>query len=95
MACGLTRKTFNPEMSELLNKISKTVYDTVSNSTMEILLPSLMTMLGQGNGAELIGVGAKGSEDTVEKTGGTMVSKTTVPKTKQGCEYESAACAAS
>ncbi|KAG3133815.1 hypothetical protein PI126_g19001 [Phytophthora idaei] len=40
-------------------------------------------------------VGAKGSEDTVEKTGGTMVSKTTVPKTKQGCEYESAACAAS
>ncbi|KAG2763774.1 hypothetical protein JG687_00018911 [Phytophthora cactorum] len=40
-------------------------------------------------------VGAKGSEDTVEKTGGTMVSKTTVPKTKQGCEYDSAACAAS
>ncbi|KAF1786833.1 hypothetical protein GQ600_17254 [Phytophthora cactorum] len=55
MACGLTRKTFNPEMSELLNKISKTVYDTVSNSTMGDFLPSLMTMLGQGSGAERIG----------------------------------------
>ncbi|POM67259.1 Hypothetical protein PHPALM_16785 [Phytophthora palmivora] len=54
MACGLTRKPFNPAMTDLLNKMSQTVYDTVSNSTMGDLLPVLMIMLGQGSSTKLV-----------------------------------------
>ncbi|EGZ07778.1 hypothetical protein PHYSODRAFT_340819 [Phytophthora sojae] len=55
MACGLMRKSHNPEMSELLNKLSQTVYDTSTNSTLGDLLPMLMIMLGEGNGTQLVG----------------------------------------
>ncbi|EGZ19776.1 hypothetical protein PHYSODRAFT_495820, partial [Phytophthora sojae] len=55
MACGLTRKSHNPEMSALLNKLSQTVYDTSTNSTLGDLLPMLMIMLGEGNGTQLVG----------------------------------------
>ncbi|EGZ13140.1 hypothetical protein PHYSODRAFT_334925 [Phytophthora sojae] len=55
MACGLARKSHNPEMSELLNKLSQTVYGTSTNSTLGDLLPMLMIMLGEGNGTQLVG----------------------------------------
>ncbi|POM75178.1 Hypothetical protein PHPALM_7756 [Phytophthora palmivora] len=55
MACGQTRKPFNPAMADLLNKMSQTVYDTVSNSTMGDLLPVLMIMLCQGSSTKLVG----------------------------------------
>ncbi|KAK1928340.1 hypothetical protein P3T76_013027 [Phytophthora citrophthora] len=54
MACGLTQKSYNLEMSELLNKLSQMCYDTSSKSSMGDLLKSLMVMLGKGNAVKVI-----------------------------------------
>ncbi|KAK1941455.1 hypothetical protein P3T76_007321 [Phytophthora citrophthora] len=48
-------KSQNTEMSEVLNKLSQTCYDTSSNSSMGDLLKSLMVMLGKGNDIKVVG----------------------------------------
>ncbi|KAG1704673.1 hypothetical protein DVH05_005602 [Phytophthora capsici] len=53
-ACGMTQKSKNPDMSELINRISQTIFQAHRNEKMGDLMEQLMLLLGKGKGTKLI-----------------------------------------
>ncbi|EGZ05942.1 hypothetical protein PHYSODRAFT_374834, partial [Phytophthora sojae] len=62
-ACGMTRNSNNVAMSELINRISRTIFQVHRTEKMDDLMEQVMLLLGKGNSTTLVAYNRAGSWD--------------------------------